>query len=84
MGGTIFLIICYIAVIGEIAWFFTCTEHKDIPLLAAILVSAIGLIPGMHCVCAIGFILLFILLHDKELMTLKNNWFNRTFLGYDE
>ena len=78
------IILAYILAFLFFIWFFTCTEHKELPLIVVILDIIFTCIPGLNIAFAIGNFLIVAILIDEKLVTLKNNWFNRTFLAYNE
>ena len=83
--GAFIIILAYILVIGEFIWYFTCTEHKDVPLILVIIALILGLLPGFNCFAAFIIIPIVIAcLWDNGSVILKNNWFNRKFLAYRE
>lgn len=82
--GTVFILLAYLIFFLEIIWFFTCTDHSKIPLIVPLLVIIFGLIPGFNCIIALIIPLTAAILIEEEDITLKNNWFNRTFLAYHE
>ena len=84
MLAAILLILAYILVVLEFIWYFTCTEHKEIPLILVILAFIVSLIPGMNVVMCILNIGAIFGLTSEYYITLKNNWFNRKFLAYRE
>lgn len=84
MLGPILIIIAYILVICEFIWYFTCTEHKDIPLIIILLLLLLSLIPGVNLVMCVINITIFIGMVLGDYIKLKNNWFNRVFLAHYE
>lgn len=78
------IILAYILVIGEFIWYFTCTEHKDVPLILVIITLIIGLLPGFNCFATFIIPMIIACLCDNGSVILKNNWFNRKFLAYRE
>ena len=78
------MIIFYVFVIFQFIWYFTCTEHKSIPLLIVILDILFSIIPGMNILAFFINLLFLLYLIDQDLITLKDNWFNRNFLSYHE
>ena len=78
------IILAYILVIGEFIGYFTCTEHKDVPLILVIITLIIGLIPGFNCITIFVIPMAIACLCDSGSIILKDNWFNRKFLAYRE
>lgn len=83
--GTIVLIISYILIVCEFVWYFTCTKHEDIPLIAVLFWFIINCIPGLNVFTGfianpviIGFFTI------EEGIELKDNWFNRKFLAHHD
>lgn len=84
MYSAILIILGYILVAFETVWYITCTEHRDIPLIIVLLIILLSLIPGLNCIMAlVNFIILAFIVHE-DVLKLKNNWFNRTFLAYHD
>ena len=77
-------IVFYIIVLCEILWWFTCTEDRHVPLLVQIVVAICLLVPGLHIISAPSFAILCWFAYAEKDIELKDNWFNRTFLGYNE
>ena len=84
MGSGLILIGFYILLIGEILWYFTCTKHKDVPLIYALIATLLGCIPGINIIISLLILFLMAWLADNGIIELKNNWFNRVFLAYNE
>ena len=66
-------ILCYIIVILEIIWWYTCTQNKEIPLLIQILGTIFALIPGVHVVCTIAVPVMCYWCYKDGDLKLKNN-----------
>jgi len=76
------MIVAYFIVFFEAIWYFTCTEHQEIPLILSLFDCILCCVPGVNCIMALVNILLACILTDGGYIKLKNNWFNRTFLAY--
>ena len=82
--GTFLLILGWILSFIIFVWYFTCTKHKDVPLALVLIDFIISLIPVMNWIFLLVNIGLLCYFVDEEIIELKNNWFNRTFLAYNE
>lgn len=83
MSGLV-LIFFYFFFMSEILWYFTCTKHKDVPLIYALITVLLGWIPGLNIIISLIVLFLMAWLADNGIIELKNNWFNRVFLAYNE
>ena len=82
--GTFMLILFEILNVLMFLWFLTCTEHRSIPLLFVIVDFIMSLLPGLNIL--FFWINLVWLINSVMNCTveMKNNWFNRVFLAYNE
>ena len=83
MGSVVIYFFTLILGICEAIWYFTCTEHKDVPLILVLLDIAIVLCPILGTLLAIVNIFILGGLINERTIELKNNWFNRIFLAYN-
>ena len=83
MGSVIVYFFTLILGICESIWYFTCTEHKEVPLI--LVLWDIAMIPCPILGTLFVIVNIFILgeLNNDRTIKLKNNWFNRTFLAYN-
>ena len=82
--GTFVYIFFLLLGICEFIWYITCTKHKEVPLILVLLDVLTFLCPILNIVTSISNIFVLYVLIDDETIELKNNWFNRTFLAYNE
>ena len=80
--STFILIITYFLAFFEIIWYFTCTKHKEVPLVFPLIDTVICCIPGFNIIMVVANVLILWLLVEEEDIELKDNWFNRKFLAY--
>jgi len=83
MGSVVIYFLTLILGISEAIWYFTCTEHKDVPLLLVLLDIVIVPCPILGTLLVIVNIFILVGLINDRTIGLKNNWFNRTFLAYN-
>ena len=76
------LILTYILAVCEAVWYFTSTEHEEIPLIVSLFDCFLCCIPGINCIIVLANILISWILVNEGDIELKDNWFNRTFLAY--
>jgi hypothetical protein len=81
MTGIIFGI-AYILLLCEILWYFTCTEHEEVPLILVLLGILFVSIPGLHVLMVFLNPVILLGLYNDNYIELKDNWFNRKFLAY--
>ena len=79
---TFIYIAAYVLLILEIIWWFTCVERKGFPFLLELCVCAILAIPGLHCFSVIISPVIIGTAIEDDYLYIKDNWFNRNFLGY--
>ena len=65
MFGSILLIAAYILIVCEFIWYFTCTEHEDVPLIAMIVLFLLGLIPGLNVIMFFVNIAVFLMMNTR-------------------
>lgn len=86
--GQFIIILGYVLAYLFLIWFLTCTKRKRFPHMITVLYIVLCTIPIMNyfvlAFVAFTFIEKYEELEDEELITIKNNWFNRTFLGYEQ
>lgn len=83
MGSVVIYFFTLILGIFEAVWYFTCTKHKDVPLILVLLDIAMVPCPILGTLLAIVNIFILVGLINERTIELKNNWFNRTFLAYN-
>ena len=84
MVGALVLTLGWLLIIGEVIWYFTCTEHEEVPLLFVLIGIIFSLIPGLNIIMCIGLLIALAYMIDEDIINLKNNWFNKKFLAYHE
>ena len=86
--GRFIIILGYVLAYLFLIWFLTCTKRKHFPHMITVLYIILCTIPIINywvlAFVAFAFINKYDELEVDELITVKNNWFNRTFLGYYE
>lgn len=83
MGSVVIYFFTLILGICEAIWYFTCTEHKEVPLILVLLDIVMVPCPILGTLLAIVNIFILAGLINERTIELKNNWFNRTFLAYN-
>lgn len=86
--GRFIIILGYVLAYLFLIWFLTCTKRNHFPHMITVLYIVLCTIPIMNyfafAFTAFAFAANYSELEDEELIIVKNNWFNRTFLGYYE
>ena len=82
MFGAIVFLLFLILGIGQFIWYLKCTEHKDVPLILVLLDALTMFCPILNVFMFILNIVILYYLLDDNIIELKDNWFNRTFLAY--
>lgn len=83
MLGTFLFILFLLLGLAEFIWYLTCTEHKKVPLILALLDVLTMFCPILNIIMFFINIVILYALVDDWVIELKNNWFNRTFLAYN-
>lgn len=83
MFGTIVFFIFLILGICEFLWYFTCTEHKEVPLILVLLDLLTVFCPMLNIIMFFANLVIFYGLIDDWIIELKDNWFNRVFLAHN-
>lgn len=82
MFGALLFILFMILGTCEFLWYFTCTNHEDVPLILVLLDVLTVFCPILNIIMFFINIVILYYLVDDYVITLKNNWFNRVFLAY--
>lgn len=83
MGIFVYIFFLFLG-ICEFIWYITCTKHKEVPLILVLLDVLTFFCPILNIITSICNIYILYVLTDDKTIELKNNWFNRTFLAYNE
>lgn len=83
MLGTFLFFLFIILGIGEFVWYFTCTEHKDVPLILVLVDLLTIFCPILNIIMFFINIVILYSLVDDYYIELKDNWFNRVFLAHN-
>lgn len=82
--SALILTIFYFFNIALIIWYFTCTKHKEVPLILVLLDFILSMIPGFNIITFFINLLVIYGFADRGFIELKDNWFNRVFLAHEQ